>query len=406
MENTTIMNENPVLDDYCVDFKAGEAEEANLLAEVELMEANSIWLEDIPSSQLCLTSIEAPMFADEAAVQYGLDTDTCADTAINGTRLILHQEYNGETVRSYCVRSSAVGTLYETAKLRGSALGRMLPFKLAETLNNGFAVANGNSLLLIRYDKVSAVHSGASSGYKIMPISQLLKTTKKQLSERFGTVEFRGGHNEHSMTSALWYLPEAKDRLQSAYNDALDAAATNSVHAIDFMPAVRFYSSDTATTSARLIPVFTSSEGVEIRFVDGVAVKHEKHVSTKDGVALYKEETDKIFPMFYDAMEKITELAKIEVRHPQNCVIGLCKKLNIPKKYGEYARMEVEQYSTDEYGETPMSAHDVYLSMCRIVTEARLASASRNSINFLSDQVARVLNIDWAEYDVGGQVSW
>lgn len=80
-------------------------------------------------------------------------------------------------------------TLYTSAGQIGPANGNMVKAEaysdLAKSMNLGLKYAKGNALLLIRYGKLSALHSGASDGYCVMPISELLAATKNALNKRF-----------------------------------------------------------------------------------------------------------------------------------------------------------------------------------------------------------------------------
>lgn len=132
------------LDSYEANFSKGPEAEQRLFDEVAEMEANSKWETGIGSKNFTLSPVSAPIFAEDTARTYGLDVDLVRDTAMDsGTRLVIHRTYNGTPVWSKCVRSTARNSLYETAKLNGSALGRMGTDKLAETLNNGLEVAKG-----------------------------------------------------------------------------------------------------------------------------------------------------------------------------------------------------------------------------------------------------------------------
>lgn len=389
------------LDSYECSFLDSQEEE--LIAEVKLMEANSTWVPGIKSNTLILSSVDAPIFAAETAAQYGLDEAVTLDTAQDeNTRLVVHQTFNSCIMDTACVRDTAWGTLCETAKLSGSALGRMSSDRLADTLNNGIAVARGFTLMLVRWDKAAAFHSDGNGGYAIMPISELLETSKREVSAKLGEMRFKKGYNSHGYTQALWELPESQGQLMASYQQVLAQARTGNV-AANFMPAVLFESSDTASTSARLTPIFITGSGALVRLVSGVEVRHEKRTDgALYGVELFEQKSREIWAMFNDAVQKAGELAQITVDYPENCVVSLCKRYAIPKKYGDSARESVAHMAVNG----AVSAHDVYIAMSEIVGEAQIAGASGKTINFLTEAVAKVLNADWSEHDVGGVVAW
>ena len=108
------------LDCYERYFVRGD--EAGLLAEVHEMEENSSWVADIRSAGMELEAIDGPLFAKDVSERYHLNYELALDTADNGTGLIL--DAGG---RYELVRETARPSLCETAKLYGSALGRMTP---------------------------------------------------------------------------------------------------------------------------------------------------------------------------------------------------------------------------------------------------------------------------------------
>ena len=373
--------------------------EEELFENVKDMEKNSEWIPGIPSNALSLESI-FPIDVCETAANCRFNEDLAMETASStGSQLFLSSDATG---RNFLVRNCAKGTLAETAKLSGSALGRMGPEVYADTLNNGFSVARGSSMLLIRYGKLSSCHSDGDGGYAVMPISEPLADSKKVIKEKFGDARFESGYNSHSYTEAFWTLPTAQNRLVKSYQDALDDIGCDSQYPINFMPGLRFWSSDTANACAVLQPVFQMDGSRNIAFCDGVRVKHTKKSSSSYGTELFKQEIADIYAKFDASIEAIKSLAKVNIYHPENVVISLCKKFNIPKKYGEAAREEIVQFASN-----CISAHDVYLAMTCVPAEARDREASKWVINNLEEAVAKIVHIsDWKEFDVGGTVVW
>ena len=120
----------------------------------------------------------------------------------------------------FMVRDTAIATLLETAKVNGSALGRLSTAQFADVLNTCLSVARGNSLLLYRGEKICAV---LSEGYVPMQISRLLRETLKILKSKFGTVRFVEGVNSYNISSALFELPDAQENLIETYSQAVAA---------------------------------------------------------------------------------------------------------------------------------------------------------------------------------------
>lgn len=398
------------MNEYMQDFSY--TEEAELMADIADMEANSTWHHDVKTSDILLTAISAPMDANPVAKQFNLDPTLALEAAgIDSLHLVVSLRFNGEEVpppyKSHFVAdNTAWGTIKNAAKLDGSALGRMDPKIMAEVLNDGLFVARGYSLVLERYDKCFAIHS---DNYLPMPISELISEAKEVLKKEFGEMAFCGGHNEHAYTSCLWELPDSRDKLLQAYQDELNKAVKKGVapkvhYASDFTPGIRFYSSDTASSAARLIPVFITRGGVEVRLVDGIAVRHEMTSSSKYGMELFREKAGEMYAQFTSAAEKAGELSKVFIYNSANCVTSLCKKFNIPKKYGSLA---VEEIQTAQGSDTSVTALDIYIAMSNMVEYAKAIGATDAIALELQEKVAKVLKVtDWNEHDVTGNVAW
>lgn len=383
-------------DSYCAYIFNYES----MMKEVAEMEENSSWIQGVPTTGIILEAVY-PIEAEQKAHMYHLDPGLTMETASeeSATHLILLAGGN-----AYLVRDTAIPTIQEAAKLSGSALSRMNPNSYSDVLNEGFGVARGDSLLLERYGKLSACHSGSESGYEVMPISSLLSATKDVAERKFGEAKFKSGFNSHAFTEAWWTLPDAQSKLVDKYQRALDEAGVTSAYAINFMPALHFYSSDTANSCATLTPVFMMGDHRAIQLVDGVKVKHTRKGGGKTGVELYKEKIEEIYARFGSFPEAVGRLAGITIRHPENCVISLCKRYGIAKKYGDAAREEILRYA---YANGQTNAHDLFLAMTAASAEARMTDASRLTVNNIDESIAKIAFLqDFAEHDVGGTVAW
>lgn len=388
-------------DDYT--FFTGD--EALFLQEILDMENNSKWMPGIPRSALTVLPLEAPMYIQEAVQKYGLDPDLAMDTVDDygmGTHLLV--QYQGNV---WCLRDTGRPTLYTSAGQIGPANGNMVKAAaypdLAKSMNLGLKYAKGNALLLLRYGKLSALHSGASDGYCVMPISELLHITKNMLNDRFGVPEFREGFNSHSYTYAIWELPSVRDELIDKYQKALSNAVSKN-HTTNWMPIVRFSTSDTATSSAILIPKLQPKNGYPFPIGKGIRVEHT--IKTSGGIyglEKFENEAQALYSLFMDGAEMMKKLGDIEVANPVNCLVGICSALKIPRRYADAAREEVDTFVIN----TPrMSALDIYLTISQIPLYAKNAGASENKILELEETVVKVLTMDFSDFDVGGVVSW
>lgn len=112
----------------------------------------------------------SPLYGHPAAFAAGTSEDAIKDTAAN-LGLALNVDGN-----IYPVRGTAYKTLTERAKINGTALPKLSRKDLANVLNACLSVHNSDALLLIRNEKVSAVHSGDETDYSVLPMDELLVT--------------------------------------------------------------------------------------------------------------------------------------------------------------------------------------------------------------------------------------
>lgn len=389
-------------DDYEETFN----DEKDLLLAVKDMEANSEWLPGIPRTSLTVLPLEAPMYVQEAVAKYNLDPDVAMDTVDDtrsGTHLLVKYQ---DTV--WCLRDTGRTTLYTSAGQIGPANANMVKAEaypdLAKSMNLGLKYAKGTALLLVRYGKLSALHSGAADGYAVMPISELLDATKQMLDRRFGQSRFINGLNSHSYTCANWELPGVQNTLVEKYQRALSNAVSRN-HSANWMPMVRFSSSDTATSSAILMPKLRPT-GDRHAFSIGKGIRIEHSIKTSGasfGLDKFVSEVDGLYALFEDGAKMMEEMSRKEIANPVNCLVGISAALKIPRRYADPAREEVETFAIS----TPrMSALDIYLSLAQVPAYAENAGASQSKVIELEETVAKILNMDMADYDVGGTVAW
>ena len=145
-----------------------------------------------------------------------------------------------------------------------------------------------------------------------MPISELLDISIEALQARFGELDFKSGTNEHEFTTATWELPDAQNDILTKYQNVLSNNAVSRCMPENFMPAVKFCSSDSGGSSAMLIPVFRLHSGTYYPLVKGVEIKHKK---SSHGISKFRAEANEIYAKFEDSLKKVEKLASSERSH-------------------------------------------------------------------------------------------
>ncbi len=204
---------------------------------------NSHWVR-CPVKELSVESLDkmSPNHMNPSVFALGVGEEAISDTT---EHLGLALKVNGEL---YPVRETAYKTLLDRAKIGGSILPKLSRETLARVLNECLHLSNTDALVLIRDEKVSAVHSGDETDYSVLDIDSLLEKLTQKLDARFPGSEFEQGYADHSIASGLWKLSGQRESLIGAYIKTL--SAYNDKAKLDkIVPGVRFITSDTGVAS-------------------------------------------------------------------------------------------------------------------------------------------------------------
>jgi hypothetical protein len=263
-------------------------------------------------------------------------------------------------------------------------------------LNACFALYKDGALLLIREQKVSAVHSGDDKDYSILHIDKLLENLKAKLDERFPGSEFDAGYSDHSITGAAWTLPNQRDELLDTYRKTLEAQGKTAL-AAKLMPGIRFTTSDTGVGSAKVTALLMGLS-YPIPIGGTVATEHRRQTKIED----FQETLGLLFAQFEDAVAHLEKLTEVYLDYPVNAMTAICKLLKMPKKVALEAIGMFEVAS----GGAEATAHDVYMAMQEIMFICKTQSIPENKMLRLEEAMARALTLNWSNYDYAKAVSW
>lgn len=332
----------------------------------------------------------SPLYGNLSAFAPGTSLDAVEDTASN---LGLAMQVSGNL---YPLRMTAYKSLLDRAKIGGTALPKLSRQALADVLNECLKLYSSSALLLIRDEKVSAVHSGDPADYSVLPINELLEALKAKLDARFPGNEYEGGYCDHSLVSASWKMPDQKEDLLGAYTKLL-ASQGKTAMADKLMPGIRFMTSDTGIASAKVSALLVGGQHpIHIGGCIAVDHRHQKKVSDFD-VAL-----DQLFAQFGDSIAKLQKLLEIHLDYPVNAMTRICKKLSLPKK----AAVEAIAMFEMAYGGGTATAHDVFLAMQEIPFILKTENTPESKLLVVEENMARALTFKWSDYDLAKAVSY
>lgn len=332
----------------------------------------------------------SPLISNLSAFASGTTQDAVDDTAKN---LGLAMRVDGNL---YPMRMTSYKSLLDRAKIGGTALPKLSREVLAEVLNACLGLYSSEALLLIRDEKVSAVHSGDESDYSVLPVDQLITTLKTKLDARFPGNEFETGYCDHSIVSASWRMPDQKEDLLGAYTRLL-ASQGKTAMADKLMPGIRFMTSDTGVASAKVSALLVGGQHpIHIGGCIAVDHRHQKKVSD------FETALDQLFAQFGDSIAKLQKLLEVHLDYPVNAMTRVCKKLSLPKK----AAVEAIAMYEMAYGGGVATAHDVFLAMQEIPFILKTEHTPESKLLAVEENMARALTLKWSDYDLAKGVSY
>ena len=332
----------------------------------------------------------SPLYFAPEAFASGTSTDAVEDTAKNLGLAIL---VNGGL---YPVRTTAYKSLLDRAKISGNALTKLKRPVLAEVLNECLNIYSSEALVLIRDEKVSAVHSGDMTDYSVLPIDELLDILGRKLDERFPGNIFERGYTDHSLTSASWRMPAQKEDLLGTYAALLKAQGKTKT-ADKLVPGVRFTTSDTGVSSAKVSAMLVGGQ-YPIHIGSCIAIDHRHQTKVAD----FDAALDQLFAQFTTSVENLQALLEIELDYPVNAMTRVCKKLSMPKK----AAVEAISMYEMAYGGGRATAHDVFMAMQEIPYIMKTDGAPESKLITLQETMARALTLRWSDYDLAKAVEY
>lgn len=346
---------------------------------------NSIWKRNKVNDLMVAPLDESSTLAGElGSFAPGITQEAVDDTVNNlGLALLIDGEY-------YPIRTTAYKSLLDRAKIGGTALPKLSRMDLAKVLNACLRVHSAEALLLLRDEKVTAVHSGDETDYSVLPVDGLLEHLQENLDKRFPGNQFSDGYSDHSVVSASWKLPGQKDDLLEIYFQKLKASGRAAM-ADRLMPGIRFTTSDIGIASAK-VSALLIGEQCPISIGSCISVDHRRKAEISD----FDESLDQLFAQFGDSVAKLTGLFDIPLEYPVNAMTRICKKFSMPKK----AAVEAISMFEMAFGNSPATAHDVFMAMQEIPFILKTEKAPQSKQLAVEESLARILTINWNEFDL------
>ena len=379
---------------YADNFRCTFDDPGDFIQFLKERKENSRWM-TAPSRNLVFESLEKNTQMGELYLKlYDHDgrAEIIADTMEN-TSLLL--KVNGET---YPVRSCAIKSILERARISGHALNKVSKSIFTQILNYCMDVTSGDSLIKVADDKVSAVHGGDPKDYAILEILPLVQCVRSILDRDFAGNHFLTANFDHSIVTAIWSLDGQANELMETYRQAV--AEKGVTEAMSARPGLRFTTSDVGVSAANLYPILLlGGSNRIIPLGDPLKLDH------KNGADLdaFASSMDQLYACFKESIERQQQLLDVEIRYPYTTMLGVLKRIGITKKMS----YEVADLFAGQSGvSSGCNAYQLYLAMSDVIFLAQCEGASAYRIAQLEENIARALRINWHEYDRPGDFKW
>jgi len=291
----------------------------------------------------------------------------------------------------YPLGKSAIGTLKDRARIKGTALSDVKRNVFASILNECLKVAKGDALLRISEGKVRGVLSGDETDYAIISMPELFMIASAYIgADR--NVGFRYGYADHNMAQVSWQMESSE--LADAYRKLMEEHGKKTFGEIKIF--IRVTSSDVGASGAN---IFYSMMDGDNTIILGEALKLRHQY--KRGLEEFTCNMESLFQYYKQKLKSIGRLCNIQIRYPANALAELMKKQGFGKKL---IAETVERFKV-VFGEDPCSAYEVYCGLCESLFFAKKNDSSAASMVKLEEKIARCISVRWHDYDIPGGFS-
>lgn len=400
-------------DDFSRIFESGATEFTDLKDLTKQMEADTQWT----VVEGCrFEAIEDPMrvqaiCTDPTHPGSGITREILLDTADEchaqlGVHFINEQ---GKEIME-CVGESAMHSIYSNvADLKGNGWNKPTPANKAIALN-AFVPTAGNITVMTEGEKVRAMVSGK---FQHMPIPELLQITE-DLDAYLGVPTFDSGFVDHSVCVCKFLYPDIAKDITDAYRNILALHGRNLGPNAQVIPVVEFRSSNTTGEAAKLLTYLQLSPGHLMPVGEGVRVNHvapvdyDENGNRKTALQKFREESQLIFSRLeFEMNDMLPAMLDTVIEYPVNTFIGLCKKAQIPQKWGGLVEEELKADWPDHSGCTFL---DIYEALTSVTKKALDETKNPNAARLLDleEAIARIAHnrVLWTKYDLPGTVAW
>lgn len=246
------------------------------------------------------------------------------------------------------------------------------------------------------------ISAAGTSQYVVMPIDELFAKVVPAIKTTFPGLEFSSGTNSFAYTKAMYdIVGDEAQVLREKYEKMVGNRTTRVIPGMTFTVTVK--TSNAKSSSASITPVITTDTGAVIPVGDAIVCNHKpqkkvgKNRKALNGIEYLVDQAPDVFAQFADPHSKFAELSDVVVEYPVGCLVNLCNKAGLKNK--KLVSMCVDDLENILNGEPSCSMFDVYLSICQMAGFAESEGLPSQTIDDITEGIARILRYRWSESD-------
>lgn len=344
-----------------------------------------------------------PLQDEEELVDHFLDGNTgfepaLSDTIKGKTQLKIKFKDSDDNEYMYPLRDTAVKSLLDRAKISGASLSRMSKTQLATVLNMCYCLyKSSNALVYINNHKVSAVLSGDSKDFSVLPLNSLLDKLHNKFDELSFQFKFLHGYLDHSYIIASYAITDGD--LLDTYKQAMNE------HNISFNPnklnaVVRFISSNVGLSTAKVSCYIRNGENF-ICLGTACSTPHRSAHTVDD----FADSLNGMFAGYREKLSCLEKLMDIQLKYPIDVMTKICQKFKLPKQESIDAISLFESYT----GTNSSTAYDVYMALQEVIYNCKVNKFLETKTLIYSEDLSKAVMFSadaWKSLDKPLKVSW
>ena len=286
------------------------------------------------------------------------------------------------------LRSIAIPSLLERARVSGSALSDLTVEVFADIVTRCLQTAKSSELTKVRIQdgKVSALMADT---YKVINQVDIFAEASRQINAQFRGSFVKGAWN-HCVTLADYTasLPTS---------DYKEIFKTKGMNFSDIVMNITVMTSESGYSGVNIYPsvVGIMSEGkhFKVPIMGEITMPHKGKACIEEFVS----NMSLAFAQTEKSKDRLRELDKIDLNYPFNCFCNILKKVGIGKKV---AKSVLDQFAVTVGNSAPATAADVYFKACEIGFEVDQKDCI--SLMTMEESISKILKLNdkaWSDFD-------